>query len=416
MTPSPTSPKPRICWLTTEFFPPQMGGTGVITARLAQALAERGFKVQVITRQTIPPCAAEEQIGKVLVRRLRPAGLMKGVGWRAIPAMLIYISKLMTLLVTAKSRYDLVIISGMKTIPLGAAPLCRLLGKKCIIRIESPFEIAEPISAESLALMNRYIGGLFSRVLMRAQQLALKRSDRVIAISDDIQQRLLRLHYPQAHIARIPNAIDLKRFTPADAAERLLLRQRLGFPPNRTILLYAGRLSRAKGVMMLMEALPGLRKRYADLFLVLVGSGQDSWDDCEAAVIAYVQLHGLSGDVALAGQSEIVHEYLRAADLFVSPSDYEGFGLTIVEALACGLPIVTTAVGVASEIVRNDWNGFSCPPKDPAALSAAIELALQQRHRWPEIGLRGRASTGDFDVPKVIDRYVDLCLEVEDRS
>jgi glycosyltransferase involved in cell wall biosynthesis len=129
-----------------------------------------------------------------------------------------------------------------------------------------------------------------------------------------------------------------------------------------------------------------------------------------------VQLHGLSGDVALAGQSEIVHEYLRAADLFVSPSDYEGFGLTIVEALACGLPIVTTAVGVASEIVRNDWNGFSCPPKDPAALSAAIELALQQRHRWPEIGLRGRASTGDFDVPKVIDRYVDLCLEVEDRS
>jgi glycosyltransferase involved in cell wall biosynthesis len=272
VTPSPTSPKPRICWLTTEFFPPQMGGTGVITARLAQALAERGFKVQVITRQTIPPWAAEEQIGKVLVRRLRPAGLMKGVGWRAIPAMLIYITKLMTLLVTAKSRYDLVIISGMKTIPLGAAPLCRLLGKKCIIRIESPFEIAEPISAESLALMNRYIGGLFSRVLMRAQQLALKRADRVIAISDDIQQRLLRLHYPQAHIARIPNAIDLKRFTPADAAERLLLRQRLGFPANRTILVYAGRLSRAKGVMMLMEALPGLRKRYPDLFLVLVGS------------------------------------------------------------------------------------------------------------------------------------------------
>lgn len=415
MTPSHNPPTPRICWLTTEFFPPQMGGTGVITARLAQALAERGITVQVITRQTAPPCAAEEQIGKVRVRRLRPAGLVKGVGWPAIPAMLIYIAKLMLLLVTTKSRYDLVIISGMKTIPLGAVPVCLLLGKKCIVRIESPFEIAEPISAESLALMNRYIGGLFSRALMGAQQLALRRADRVIAISDEIQQRLLRLRYPQSRIARIPNAIDLKRFTPAAAAERQRLRERLGFPNNRTILLYAGRLSRAKGVMMLMEALPGLRARHPELFLVLVGSGKDSWDDCEPAIIAYMQVHSLSDDVVLAGQSETVDEYLRAADLFVSPSDYEGFGLTIVEALACGLPIVSTAVGVASEIVRNEWNGFLCPPKHPEALSAAIELALQQRHRWPEIGLRARESTAIFDVPKVTDRYVDLCLEVEGR-
>jgi glycosyltransferase involved in cell wall biosynthesis len=415
VTPSRSPPTPRICWLTTEFFPPQMGGTGVITARLAQALAERGVEVRVITRQTVPPSAAEEQIGKVWVRRLRPAGLMKGVGWRAIPAMLIYTAKLMMLLVTTKGRYDLVIISGMKTIPLGAVPICRLLGKKCIVRIESPFELAEPISAESLALMNRKIGGLISRALMRAQWLALKRADRVIAISDEIKQRLLRLHYPQSRIARIPNAIDLKRFTPAGNAERRLLQQRLGFPANRTVLVYAGRLSRAKGVMMLMEALRKLRARYPEIFLVLVGSGKDSWDDCEPAVIAYMQLHGLSDDVVLAGQSDVVDEYMRAADLFISPSDYEGFGLTIVEALACGLPIVSTDVGVASEIVRNDWNGFLCPPKHPEALSAAIELALRQRHRWPEIGLRARESTTIFDVPKVIDRYVALCQEVGGR-
>ena len=78
---------PRVCWLTTEFFPPETGGTGMIAATLAQALAERNLPVRVITRQTLPRCARREKIGRVNVRRIRPAGRMKGVRWRAFPAM-----------------------------------------------------------------------------------------------------------------------------------------------------------------------------------------------------------------------------------------------------------------------------------------------------------------------------------------
>jgi glycosyltransferase involved in cell wall biosynthesis len=300
----------------------------------------------------------------------------------------------------------------MKTIPLAAVPVCRLLGKKSVIRIESPFEIAEPISAESLATMDSFIGSWLSRLVMVAQQMALKRADRVIAISDEIALRLRSLACPEARIARIPNAIDLTRFTSLPAGERPLLRRRLGFPENRTIMLYVGRLSRAKGVMMLMQTLPELIALHPDLYQVLVGTGRESWDNCEDEVIAHVRTHNLDAHVALLGHSDRVHEYLQAADLFVSPSDYEGFGLTIVEALACALPVVTTAVGVAAEIVRHDCNGFLCPPRDPVALRAAIELAFRQRHRWPEIGRLARQSTAKFDMPQVIDQYLALCVDL----
>ena len=409
---APLQLQPRVYWLTTEFFPPQMGGTGIITARLADALAERGIEVQVITRQTLPRCAAQQQIRRVRVRRLPPGGLMKGVGWRAVPAMFAFLTRLAMLLITARRRYDLVIISGMKTIPLAAVPVCRLLGKKCIIRIESPFEIAEPISAESLARMSSGAGRRFSRLLMRAQQIVLRGADRVVAISEDIATPLRGLGYPEARIASIPNAIDLARFRPVAAAERQLLRDRLGLPPDRTILLYVGRLSRAKGVMMLLQTLPGLIATDPDLLLVLVGSGHDSWDDCEDEVVSFVRTHRLDAHVTLAGQSDCVPEYLQSADLFVSPSDYEGFGLTIVEALACELPVVTTAVGIATQIVHHDANGFLCPPKDASALSAALELALRERQRWPEIGRLARAAAARFDLPRVIDQYLGLCAEL----
>ena len=409
------TPQPRVLWLTTEFFPPQTGGTGVIAARLAEALAGRGVPLEVITRQTVPSCAVREQIGRVVVQRIGPAGLMKGVGWRAVPVMCTYLLRLVTLLLAARRDYDRVIISGMKTIPLAAVPICRLLGKKSVIRIESPFEIAEPIAAESLATMGSFVGRRLSHILMVAQRMALRRADRVIAISAEIAVRLRELGYPQAGIARIPTAIDLTKFSPVAARERQLLRNRLGFPENRTIMLYVGRLSRAKGVMMLMQTLPELLALHPELYLLLVGSGRESWDDCEQEVITHIRTHQLEADVVIAGHSDRVHEYLQAADLFVSPSDYEGFGLTIVEALACALPVITTAVGVAAEIVQDNSNGFLCPPREPRAFRAAIELALAERQRWPEIGRAARESVSLFDLPRIIDQYFALCAELVGR-
>jgi D-inositol-3-phosphate glycosyltransferase len=407
-----TAAAPRVYWLTTEYFPPETGGTGMIAARLTQGLAERGVDVQVITRQTLPHCSAREVVGKVRVRRINPAGRLKGAGWRAFPALLGFIVRLALLLCSQRKHYDIVVVSGMKTIPIVAVPVCRLLGKQCVVRLESPFEIVEPISAESLVMMNSIVGRFLSGVLGLMQRAVLRHAACVIAISEDIAKVLMRLEHPPAHIARIPNSVDLTKFKPVSLKEREQLRNRLGYPAGRTIVLYVGRLSRAKGVLMLIEAWPGLIAIYPNAYLVMVGSGKESWDDCEPDIAEYVRIHDLNAHVALVGQTNCVHEYLQGADLFVSPSDYEGFNLTLVEALGCAIPVVTTSVGVAPEIIRDGSNGFMFLPRNKEALRAAIGLALDQPQRWASIGALGRESVQAFDVPQVVEQYVMLLREL----
>ena len=337
---------------------------------------------------------------------------MKGAGLRALPVMLAYVVHVALWLVRARRMYDLVIIAGMKTIPLGAVPACRLLHKKCVIRLESPAEIAEPVCAESLATMSPFMGRFLSSTLRRLQRGLLRRADRVIAISNEISQRLLKLDYPPERIVEIPNTVDLERFRPLAPREREGLRAQLEFPRGKTVLVYAGRLSRAKGVMMLLEIISELFARHPDLHLVLVGSGRESWDSCEAEVAEFVRARELADRISLPGPSERVHEYMQAADLFVSPSDYEGFGLTTVEALACAVPVVATAVGIAPQVIEHGTNGFLCPPRDSRALTSALEEALAARARWPQIGQLARSSVLRFDGPQVISQYVSLCHDL----
>jgi glycosyltransferase involved in cell wall biosynthesis len=300
----------------------------------------------------------------------------------------------------------------MKTIPITAVPVCRLLGKKCVVRVESPFELVEPISAESLDMMHGPAGRILSGVLKLLQRAVLRHAHCVVAISQDIADRLQRFDRPPVRIARIPNAVDLTKFKPLVAEEREPLRGRLGFPAGRTIVLYVGRLSRAKGVMMLIEAWPELILKHPEAYLVMVGSGKDSWDNCEQEILDHVRGHALDAHVAMVGHSNSVHEYLQAADLFVTPSDYEGFSLTLVEALGTAIPVVTTTVGAAPEIIQEGVNGFLCPPKNKAALSAALERALEQQTRWGSIGARARESAEAFDIPRVVEQYVTLLRDL----
>jgi glycosyltransferase involved in cell wall biosynthesis len=234
----------------------------------------------------------------------------------------------------------------------------------------------------------------------------------VIAISQDIADRLARSEQPPARIVRIPNAVDLSKFTPVTVDEKERLRHRLGYPADRAVVLYVGRLSRAKGVMTLIEGWPERMRKFPHAHLVMVGSGKGSWDDCEPDILDYLRTHRLERDITMAGHSDAVHEHLQAADLFVSPSDYEGFSLTLVEALGCAIPVVSTAVGAAPEFIRTGVNGFLCEPKDARSLNAALDLALGQPEHWPEISRRARETAESFDIPRVVDEYVTLLREL----
>lgn len=398
----------RVYWLTEAFYPPIVGGQELFAARVVRALADRGLQMTVITRQAAPPAPSSEMIGPVRVRRIAPAGILKGKGWRAIVPLVGFLLRLLVILLRDARQFDVIVVSGVKIIPLVVVPVCLLTGKTCILRAESFFELHEAVSAESLRSMRgagRGIGVLADRV----RGFLLRRADYVIAISAQIRTQLELRGVPAERIRDIPNAVDTEKFHPVPESEKGRLRLRHGLPADKTLLVFSGRLSRAKGLPMLVEAWPALVARYPDVFLVIVGSGKLSFDDCEAEIREFVDARGLGASIAFAGESERVYEYLQAADVFIFPTDYEGFSLALVEALACAMPVVVTAVGAAPDLIRHGENGFLFAPKDPAALLSALNGALEQRSRWPQIGEAARLSVTPYDLRVVADRYRELC-------
>jgi glycosyltransferase involved in cell wall biosynthesis len=405
---SADSPSARIYYLTEEFYPPQVGGVELMVSYLSHGLAARGIATQVITRQPDSPAAAEETLGRVRVRRIRPGGQLKGRGWRALPAVLGYLCRLAFILLSEAGRYDVVIISGLKIIPLVAIPVTRLLGKRCIIRVESTFELAQPLSAESLGSMG-VMGRWLHAMLARVQRYVLNRADPVVAISREVESMLLGLGVAPARIALIPNGIDLKRFRPAHADEQLQLRKQLSIPPAATVMLFAGRLSKAKGIVRLVELWPQIIARYPNLYLLIVGSGAGSFDDCEEELANIIRERRLERYVVMAGATDRVEDYLRAADVFVYPSHYEGFGLGVIEALACGQIVAVTPVGVAGELIQHGANGFLFRVDDSAAMLSAIDTALASEERWPAIRRQARTAAAAFDLDAIVTQYAELC-------
>jgi glycosyltransferase involved in cell wall biosynthesis len=257
--------------------------------------------------------------------------------------------------------------------------------------------------------MHRVAGRGIAAIAGEMRRLAIRRADYVIAISAEIRAQLLERGVAEARIQQIPNAVDTEKFHPVTLEEKQQLREKLGLPLARTVFIFSGRLSRAKGLPMLIEAWPELLHSYPDAYLVIVGSGKLSFDDCEDSIRESVRVMQLQSSIKFAGESDRVYEYLQAADLFIFPTEYEGFSLALVEALACALPVVVTAVGAAPDLIQHGRNGFLFPPKDPGAMLAALRAALERRQDWAQIGAAARDSAAPFDLQAIADRYSALC-------
>jgi glycosyltransferase involved in cell wall biosynthesis len=212
--------------------------------------------------------------------------------------------------------------------------------------------------------------------------------DRYVAISADIRARLAAEHIDLRKIRQIPNGIDTRRFVPADGAQRSSLRKHLGLPGDRLLLIYTGRIALSKGVMMLLEAWRDIAPQRPEAHLVLVGEGADSLDDCETQARDFVRSTAIADRVTFTGAVANVHEYLRACDVFVFPSDYEGFGLSILEAMAVGLPMVCTRVGVAADLEREVGIELLVPPKQTALFTAALSRLVGDAQLRETLGHR----------------------------
>jgi glycosyltransferase involved in cell wall biosynthesis len=177
------------------------------------------------------------------------------------------------------------------------------------------------------------------------------------------------------HVEVVPNAVDHDIFAPSDGAERRTAPEQLDSSEPTALatrstdaprLVYVGRITEFKGAADLLEALSIVREALPQTTLTMVGPVDEKFRGDLDADGVYVH------DSA---SREQVASFMTGADLTIVPSHYEGFGLTALESLACGTPVVATNVGGLPEIV-DERVGALVPPGDPGTLAAAI-LELQ---------------------------------------
>jgi glycosyltransferase involved in cell wall biosynthesis len=404
--------------LTEGFYPPVIGGQQKLVHDLAARLVARGVSVIVITRQSEPPGPAMGQADGISVIRLPPAGQYTGKGWSALLPLTLFLLRVFGRLLSHRHDYDILLVSGIKTLPVPAIVAARLLGKRCCVRPESPIELWQGLSAKSLQRMGLRESSVALSLLHRMRYALLRRANRLVAISSQMETTLKDKGIPAHQIATIPNGIDTTLYHPATPQEKMHLRQALGLPLDRPLFVFTGRLTTSKGVPELIEAWRRVAEQYANAHLLLMGTGAGCFDDCEAETRQFVATHQLASCVTFTGGVTNVADYLRAADAFVFPSHYEGFGLSIIEAMACGLPIIVSRVGVALEAIQSMRNGMLVEA-NPSADDLAQAMCWLLEH--PELGQQlGKTAShtvlAQYSIDKVIDLYLNMFLDVQSET
>jgi glycosyltransferase involved in cell wall biosynthesis len=214
---------------------------------------------------------------------------------------------------------------------------------------------------------------------------------------------------PRQKIVTIRSGIDFSRFdVPADRVE---VRRGLGIGAHEPVVGAVGHMREAKGYPYLLEAAWMLRRRFADLRLIIVGDGP-VWEQVRARAGEL----GLDDCCLFLGRRRDVPALLRAMDVFAQASLWEGIPRAIQEAMYVGLPVVATDVNGTSEIVDHGVTGLLVPPRDPMALAQAIGDVLADRALAARLGAQGRRRmSSEFSIEHTVQRTQALYLELAGR-
>jgi len=213
----------------------------------------------------------------------------------------------------------------------------------------------------------------------------------VIAISKPVAGHLMTdFKVPEVRIHLVPNGIDLDIFKLTNENKRQQARQLLGINASPLIGIIA-RLSDVKGINVLIKAMPTVLKAMPTSNLVIVGQGPE-----EDNLKQITQELGLNNKIHFKNMLNQPQDILPAFDLFVMPSIMEGLGLSVMEAQACGIPVVASKVGGLIDLIQYGVTGFLVEPNDPEALAERIIEALRNPEKLKNMTQRARHNIEEY--------------------
>ena len=402
MTPSTGSGQDRGVLILTPYFHPIIGGVESNSERLARYLIAQQVPVQVLTKRIGRDLPDEEDRDGIAIHRIGPAGERSSFGkWAMTPAIVRWLRR-------HAASYGVVCCVDYRATGVAALLARRVTGRPVVFQAQTTGVLSGDNADPLLRRAGIGATGAIARAVKAPIRAVYAAADAFACISRDIETETMACGVPRDRVWYLPNAIDMQHFRPAEPGERERLRRDVGLPADRVICLFVGRLSLEKGVMDLLEAWRLLQPSAA----LLVMAGPDmtghAWD-AGAPGRAFVAAHGLQDSVRFVGPLADVAPAIKAADLVVQPSHFEALGLSAIEALACGVPLVASAVGGLLDFVVDGDNGRLCPPENPRALAACIAPLLGDAGARARLAARARASVlREYDEQVVFGRMREL--------
>lgn len=365
-------------------YPPLGGGGGVVMAAMARALACR-HEVTVLTSRAAWLAGEDDDQGVRVVRV--PVLFRRQLAVANLPSMAAYLpaAAWRGLRLGRRAKFD--VINTHFVVPTGpvGAWLAQQLRIPHVLSVHGGdlYDPSKSSSPHRHALLRWAIARL------------LRRADVVVAQSRDTARNVSELYGVQRAIELIP--LGIERPPPRAPAAR----QEFDIPAEACVLLSAGRLVARKASLQLIETLHAVR----DAVLLVVGDGPEA-----APLMARAAARGVAQRVRMLGYVDEATKQraFGVADIFVSTSQHEGFGLVFLEAMAAGLPIVCYDRGGQTDFLHTPANGYVVPLNDLAAFNSAVALLRESPQSRAAIARNNLAAVEDYFIERCAERYEQL--------
>ena len=388
----------KILIISPSFFP-IVGGTEIVIFEISKRLVKKGHDVTILTPKypEFKNSKTCEKIDSVKVYRFPISSCM--YKFSALPRYIDMQMRAFRKIIELDRNEHFDIFHQFHLFALGGAVvLAKNILRKLLVTTLAGWDTYDPIHP---------VPNFFHSYLARV----MNESDVVTSPCEELVKHA-KEQGCRKRIKIIPHGVDITRFNPC--IDGSMVRKNLEIKDDETMVLSVQRLVRKKGVDWLINAiLEVIKKSARNVRFIIVGEGPEKNELIELARKLKV-----SNSVDFTGfiASEEIARYYSASDILVLYSLYEQFGITLLEAMACGKPVISTRVGAIPEVVDHGKTGLLVPPKNPEALADAIMKLVKDEELRIRMGMEGRKKVErEYDWDVIVDNYLKLYEDMNDR-
>ncbi len=372
--------------IAIQKYAPYIAGAERQAQLLVELAAPHLHICDIVTSRLVRESPAKESANGVTIRRLPSIG---------VPGLWVFVNLLSSFLyfVFCGRRYDVIHILNLSPFSLGALLGAKLWGTPTLIKVGSIGQAGD---------VRKVLDFPFGPSIWRL----FKRADRFVAPSQVVAAELRYYGVSEQCITLIPNGLGPSWERPISRRERESARAALGLP-SVPIVLYVGRMSERKGIDVLVDAWK-IVLGTMDGVLLLVGGGGEA-----TSVKQRIRACGLAGSIRLLGWQTDPSAAYRGSDIFAFASQSETFGNVLAEAMAAGLTVVTTSVGLARDHIEDGRNGLTFDGT-ATELASKLMLAMADADLRSRLGAEAaRDAVATFSGSRMAQSYLSLYDELK---